>query len=155
MGAASLDHLRRPDGAVLVPPEVASGLLRLVVLGGRELVRRDGGAVSPALLAVLFALHAAAERQDQAAEANALVDGSRRDAAGSSGGTLPDGCVTVKQAARSLGASTGYTRRLARRGLLQGRRAGPVWLIDAAALEAFQRRRNDERSGVPGGPERR
>jgi excisionase family DNA binding protein len=129
-------------------------MLRALVLGLRELVRADGGEVSPAMRRLLFALHEAAEdqdqaeAQDQAEEANARAGGSRQPpAAGSGAGTAPAEHVTVTAAAEMLGSSAGYVRRLARRGVLPARRVGPLWLIEAAALDSYRyRRRTSERA---------
>ncbi|WP_405801942.1 helix-turn-helix domain-containing protein [Streptomyces sp. NBC_01506] len=46
--------------------------------------------------------------------------------------------VTARQAAALLACSPGFVRRLARSGHLQGHKAGPVWLIDRASLDAYR-----------------
>jgi excisionase family DNA binding protein len=126
---SDLDCLRRPDGSVLVPAEVAGSLLQVAVLGLRELVRRDGGAVAPELQRLLYALHDAAEAAD-APE----VEPAASVASGSASGSY----ATVAQAAFSLGCSQGWVRSLARRGLLLASRAGRAWLIDRASLDAYR-----------------
>jgi excisionase family DNA binding protein len=126
---SDLDHLRRPDGSVLVPAEIAGGLLRLAVLGLRELVRRDGGAVAPELHRLLYALHEAAE----AAEAPE-VEPATTCACGSSRA----GYVIVAEASGLLDCSPSWVRFLARRGVLQATRAGRDWLIDRASLDAYR-----------------
>jgi excisionase family DNA binding protein len=125
----------------------------VVVLGLRELVRRDGGAVAPELQRLLFALHEVAERQD---EAKALARDNPESAPRARGAgfeleTVSGACATVGEAASVLGCSSQWIRRLARRGVLHGHRVGRSWLIDRASLDDYWKRgRNDERSGAPG-----
>jgi excisionase family DNA binding protein len=122
-------RLLRPDGSVTVPASVAGEVLRALVrdLAGRT--RADGGEVSPQARRVLYALHAAAVRGDQTEP-------------GSSGGTpeRPPATLelTVCEAAHAMRCSPSYARRLARSGRVRARRAGPVWLIDAASLDAYR-----------------
>jgi excisionase family DNA binding protein len=136
---SDLDHLRRPDGSVLVPPEVAGSALHLLVIGLRERVRRDGGRITPELRRLLYALHDAASRHDEA-EAKALLDDVRRlpMAYGVASGSAPADYATVAEAAFSLGCSQGWVRSLARRGLLLASRVGRAWLIDRASLDAYR-----------------
>jgi excisionase family DNA binding protein len=133
---------------VLVPAEVAGILLRVLVLGLRELVRADGGEVSPAMRRLLYALHAAAEHQDQAEEAN---DRAGAGPLSSAARTASAGHATVREAAELLGCSERWVQRLARRGVLPARRVGPLWLIEAAALDSYRYgRRTSERADQHG-----
>ncbi|MER6252904.1 helix-turn-helix domain-containing protein [Streptomyces sp. NPDC001584] len=91
--------------------------------------RTSGGALTPEARALLRALDAGAQ--------------SPARLTGSTGGTTdPDSrnvvTVTARQAAQLLACSPGFVRRLARSGLLEGHKAGPVWLIDRASLDAYR-----------------
>lgn len=124
------DRLVRDDGAVVVPPEVANEVLRALVRDLTTRVRADGGEVSPAVRALLYELHDAAQRTPATAP-------------GSAAGTLASPPATVEltahEAAQLLGCSTEYARRLARSGRVHARRAGPAWLISRASLDAYRK----------------
>jgi excisionase family DNA binding protein len=124
------DFLIQPDGSVVIPAPLAGEVLRAVVRDLRERVRSDGGEVSPAVRGVLRALHTASVQPPCASD-------------GSGGGTSSDQGVSVQEvtaatAAELLGCSPRYVRRLAESGRVAARRAGPVWLIDRASLDAFR-----------------
>ncbi|MFJ6934463.1 helix-turn-helix domain-containing protein [Streptomyces sp. NPDC101132] len=124
-----LAGLLRPDGAVLVPAAVAGEVLRALVRDLTARVRADGGEVSPGVRLLLYALHAANEQHGRQA--------------GSGNGTPEQAPATVEvtaqQAAELLECSAEYARRLARLGRLHARRVGPVWLVDAASLDAYRK----------------
>ncbi|GGV83862.1 hypothetical protein GCM10010294_60900 [Streptomyces griseoloalbus] len=123
-------RLLRPDGSVMVPPSVASEVLRALMRDLLDRTRADGGELSPEARRVLHALHAAAVR------------GEPHPPAGSSGGTPQQPAATVEltaaEAAHAMRCSPSYARRLARSGRVRARRAGPVWLIDSASLDAYR-----------------
>ncbi|MFE7229881.1 helix-turn-helix domain-containing protein [Streptomyces sp. NPDC057596] len=116
-------HLVRADGSVVVPPSLASEVLRIILRDVGVRVRADGGELSTAVRGLLWALHAGA----QAAE----------DAAGSAAGTPVAGAASVEvstaEAARRMGCSESYARRLARSGQVPARKTAGVWLITRAA----------------------
>ncbi|GAA2218852.1 helix-turn-helix domain-containing protein [Streptomyces indiaensis] len=118
-----------PDGSVTIPAPLAREVVRALVRDLTARVRADGGEVSPAVRGIVRALHEAAAW--------------RPDEGGSGGGTPVERAasvqeVTTEQAAELLGCSTRYVRRLAGSGRVAARRAGPVWLIDRASLDAFR-----------------
>ncbi|WP_031104972.1 helix-turn-helix domain-containing protein [Streptomyces sp. NRRL S-146] len=126
MGVA---HLLRPDGSVTVPAAVAGDVLRTLVIGLTARVRADGGAVAPGVSTLLHALQTAAVRADE----------SRHGFVDESPATVPATVeMTAHQAAQVLGCSDQYARSLARSGRVRARRAGPVWLIDRASLDAYR-----------------
>ncbi|MEV7125880.1 helix-turn-helix domain-containing protein [Streptomyces sp. NPDC093260] len=124
-------RLLRADGSVLVPPSIAAEVLRIILrdLGARLSV--DGGKLSPTVHSVLWALDAAASAED--AKGSGLV----RTPGGSVPGTPVAPAVSVEistaEAARRMGCSESYLRRLARRGRVPARKVGAVWLIERAA----------------------
>jgi excisionase family DNA binding protein len=116
-----------------VPPDVAGELLAAAVRDLTARARRDGLLVSARAARVLQALHDAAERHDAGQ-------------AGSDDGT-PDAPtakveISATDAAKLLGCSAEYARRLCRSGRIHGRRIGRAWLIDTASLDAYRYRRN-------------
>lgn len=111
---------RRDDGAVFVSPAVAGDVLRLLVLGLDALVRKDGGEVSPRARTLLLELHRAAQAYDDGAPVPSAELGGPLSA------TVE---VSVAQAARVIGSSREYVRRLCRREVLPARRIGREWLI--------------------------
>lgn len=123
-------RLLRPDGSVMVPSSVAGEVLRSLMRDLVDRVRADGGELSPEARRVLHALHAAAVRGDHTEP-------------GSSDGTPEQPPATVEltaaEAAQAMRCSSSYARRLARSGRVRARRAGPVWLIDSASLDAYRR----------------
>ncbi|MFJ3141406.1 helix-turn-helix domain-containing protein [Streptomyces halstedii] len=122
-------RLVREDGSVVVPPELAAGVLRVLLRDVGARLSVDGGKVAPGVPGLLWALKAAAERAE--------TEG------GSVPGTpaVPSVSVEVStaEAARELGCSEGYVRRLARAGRLRGRKVGAVWLVAEVAIVAPER----------------
>lgn len=123
------------DGSVAVPASVAADVLRLLVLGLDALVRKDGGEVSPRARALLLELHRAAQ-----AYAEGLPVPSS-ELSGSPSATVE---VSVAQAARVMGSSREYVRRLCRREVLPARRIGREWLVTIERQHLEQ----DERTGA-------
>jgi excisionase family DNA binding protein len=122
--------LFQEDGSVVIPASIAPEVLRALVRDLSERVRVDGGEVSPAVRGVLFALRTASDQQPC-------------PAGGSASGTSSDLGVSVRevtteQAAELLGCSRRYVRRLASLKRVTARRAGRVWLIDRASLDAYR-----------------
>ncbi|MGW6584437.1 helix-turn-helix domain-containing protein [Streptomyces globisporus] len=119
-------RLLREDGSVVIPAVLADPVLRILLRDVSARVAVDGGKVAPGVSGLLWALKAAADQ----AEAEA----------GSAPGTpaVPPVSVEIStaEAARELGCSEGYVRRLARAGRLRGRKVGPVWLVAEAAIVA-------------------
>ncbi|MFD3640682.1 helix-turn-helix domain-containing protein [Streptomyces griseus] len=119
-------RLLREDGSVVVPPELADGVLRVLLRDVGARLKADQAAVPLSTSSLLWALALAAE-QAEAEE-------------GSAPGTPAERPVSVEistaEAARELGCSEGYVRRLARAGRLRGRKVGPVWLVAEAAIVA-------------------
>ncbi|MBK6040825.1 helix-turn-helix domain-containing protein [Streptomyces sp. MBT55] len=119
-------RLLREDGSVLIPAVLADPVLRILLRDVSARVAVDGGKVAPGVSGLLWALKAAADQ----AEAEA----------GSAPGTPAERPVSVEistaEAARELGCSEGYVRRLVRAGRLRGRKVGPVWLVAEAAIVA-------------------
>ncbi|MEV7427006.1 helix-turn-helix domain-containing protein [Streptomyces sp. NPDC091212] len=126
-GAAEPRALVRADGSVVVPPALAAGVLRVLLrdLGARVAV--DGGELAPGVHRLLWSLHVASSAVEDEPD-------------GSGDGTPSEGPASVEistaDAARVLGCSEGYVRRLARAGRLRGRKVGPVWLVAEAAIVA-------------------
>ncbi|MGQ4727047.1 helix-turn-helix domain-containing protein [Streptomyces sp. Ju416(a)] len=124
------DRLVRADGAVVVPPGIANEVLRALVRDLTTRVRTDGGEVSPGVRQLLWALQDAAQHP-------------ARTAPSSAHGTAAPAAATVEltahEAAALMGCSTEYARRLARTGRVLARRAGPAWLINRQALDAYRR----------------
>ncbi|MGQ4355265.1 helix-turn-helix domain-containing protein [Streptomyces drozdowiczii] len=111
---------------MLIPPSLADPVLRILLRDVTARVSVDGGRVAPGVPGLLWALKAAAEREE--AEE------------GSAPGTPVERPVSVEigiaEAALELGCSEGYVRRLARAGRLRGRKVGRVWLVTEAAIVA-------------------
>ncbi|MBM7091038.1 helix-turn-helix domain-containing protein [Streptomyces sp. S12] len=128
-GRGEGEFLLRADGSLVIPASLARAVLRVLVRDLSERVRSDGGEVSPAVRGVLRALHEAAVRPG----------GEGGSGAGTAGeGAASVGEVTAADAAELLGCSPRYVRRLAGSGRVAARRAGPVWLIDRASLDAYR-----------------
>ncbi|MGW6462583.1 helix-turn-helix domain-containing protein [Streptomyces rubiginosohelvolus] len=119
-------RLLREDGSVVVPPELADGVLRVLLRDVGARLKADRGAVPLSTSSLLWALALAAEQAEEGE--------------GSACGTPAERPVSVEistaEAARELGCSEGYVRRLARAGRLRGRKVGPVWLVAEAAIVA-------------------
>ncbi|MYX15440.1 excisionase family DNA-binding protein [Streptomyces sp. SID8374] len=122
-------RLLRPDGSVRIPASLAGSVLRVLLRDAGARLKADQGTVPLPVTSLFWALALAAER----AEAEE----------GSAPGTSADRPVSVEistaEAARELGCSEGYVRRLARAGRLRGRKVGPVWLVAEAAIVAPER----------------
>ncbi|MFD5105714.1 hypothetical protein [Streptomyces cinereoruber] len=121
----AVSRLLRPDGSVTVPAAVAGEVLRALLRDLAAQRHTDGGEVSNDARRVLHALHAASVRSagfapESPAPATATVE------------------VTAHQAAELLGCSPQYARHLARVGRVRARRAGPLWLLDRASLDAYR-----------------
>lgn len=125
----------RPDGSVLIPPDVAGDVLRALIRDLTARVRADGGEVGPRVRRVLYALHAAAQHPT----APPVEHGSGNGTPAGPADTVEE--VTVSEAAVLLECSTEYVRRLVRNGTLTGRRHGArTWALDRAALDAYRHR---------------
>ncbi|ARI56648.1 hypothetical protein A6E92_22190 [Streptomyces sp. S8] len=127
---AAARRLLRPDGSVVIPAALAGPVLRVLLRDVGARLQSDQAAVPLPVTSLFWALALAAER----AEAEE----------GSAPGTPAERPVSVEistaDAARELGCSEGYVRRLARAGRLQGRKVGPVWLVAEAAIVAPERK---------------
>ncbi|XAS66548.1 helix-turn-helix domain-containing protein [Micrococcaceae bacterium Sec5.7] len=128
-------RLVRPDGSVVVPGEIADGLLRLLVLGVTTASQRNaGGRPSPAVLEVLHALNMAAVKAD---EAPVSVNGP-------SIGEM--GIIEVHskywkssaEAAGLLQCTERSVRRACVAGKLPARKVGRQWLISEEDLDTYR-----------------
>jgi excisionase family DNA binding protein len=127
-----LASLLREDGAVVVPPEQAREVLRLLIIGLEVRVRADGGELAPLVRRLLWALHAASTQADPGEQPSGSGTGTVQPQKGSVG-------VSVAQAAVTLGCSTRWVRRLLVGGRLTGHRVGArAWAIDAESLDQFR-----------------
>jgi excisionase family DNA binding protein len=123
---------RRQSEPVTVPPELARPLVRLCVLGARELQQRDGGlALVPGLADLLSEL-------DRSGFGRPF--GSMTIVSSPLTGSRASSQLTVGEAADRAGLSPRHVRRLAD-GRLIARKAGGTWLIDAASLADYGRQR--------------
>lgn len=122
-------RLLRPDGSVLIPPQLAAEVLRTLVVGATAQARTDGGVIGPGARRLLHQLYEAAQ-QDAQQRATFAAESRRSD---------PDMVeITAQQAADRMGCSPQYVRYLARTGRVRARRAGPSWLIDPDSLDAYR-----------------
>lgn len=121
----------RPDGSVIVPPALASEVVRILSAHLDERVRTDGGELSAGARRLLVALQAGAE--------HATAESVRPAATGS---TLADPDtveVTVIEAAALMECSPRWIRSLIEAGRLPARRAGErLWLVDRTALDHYR-----------------
>lgn len=136
MTPPELAALLQPDGSVVIPAGTAGEVLRCLVRDLTAQAREHGGQASPAARLLLSALFEAAQQD----EARPSTDSSAI-------GTVPAGCVTVKQAAQHLECSPRWVRHLAGRGVIKAERAGRAWLIDRQSLDDYRR---NGRSGDDG-----
>lgn len=117
-------RLVREDGSVVIPAAVAGEVLRRLMRDLTAEVQANGGKLAPQVYSLLWALRAA-------------QDADERGRGGSAGGTPVAGAATVEEstaaAARRMGCSESYARRLARSGQVPARKVGAVWLITRAA----------------------
>jgi excisionase family DNA binding protein len=119
-GARELAGLLRPDGSVLVPPSVASELLRLLVKQLIADARSTGGQPTATARMLLSALYEAAQQHEQQGVATDTPDVEQ-----------PSQGLTVREVAARMGCSTSWVRQLLADGRLTGRRAGGVWIVEA------------------------
>ncbi|MEV3847919.1 helix-turn-helix domain-containing protein [Streptomyces microflavus] len=123
---AAARRLLRADGAVVVPAALAGPVLRVLLRDVGARLQSDRGRVPTSVSDLLWALALAAERAE-------VEEGSIC-------GTPAERPVSVEistaEAARELGCSESYVRRLARAGRLRGRKVGAVWLVAEAAIVA-------------------
>lgn len=120
-------RLLRPDGSVVIPGSLAGPVLRVLLRDVGARLSVDGGKVAPGLPGLLWALKAAADREEAAA--------------GFADETSVAGPVSVEVSAgewaERVGCSPQYARALARAGRVPARRIGRVWLIpETAAIVA-------------------
>ncbi|MGS2640256.1 helix-turn-helix domain-containing protein [Streptosporangium sp. G12] len=116
--AGDFRTLLREDGSVVIPPEVAAPVLRLLTIGLTARVRADGGEIGPVARQVLHALHAASQRCDE--------PGFRSETPEPRPAIVE---ITVMGMASEMGCSPQYVRRLCASGVLRARRVGRQWLI--------------------------
>jgi hypothetical protein len=124
--------VKGPDevGAVVVPPELAALVDRLVGCGLRTVADRYGALPTvPDLDELRLRLRAAA-----------VSAGGRRPR------MLEPQCrsypqLTVGQAAQVMGVSSRHARRLAKGGVIIGRLVGRDWQIDANSAREYRERR--------------
>ncbi|GAA4040974.1 hypothetical protein GCM10023063_28370 [Arthrobacter methylotrophus] len=132
---ASFAHLVRPDGSVVVPPEVADRVLRILVVGLSESVQRNaGGRVSEPVMNVLHALNAAAAREEQTSSANGTVFGEKRTMESMKGGSW----LTCREAAALLQCTDRAIRKACGQGRLSALKHGSQWLIAEADLDRYR-----------------
>ncbi|MFJ7242351.1 helix-turn-helix domain-containing protein [Streptomyces olivaceus] len=167
--------LLRPDGSVVVPPELAADVLRRLLRDLVGEVRANGCELSTAVRGLLWALHRAQDGGVRSTQTPAPDDEKGTQIVGTPGaddekgyslvstpggdqafsrgreegwpvvptlggsvpGTPVAGAASVEvstaEAARRMGCSESYVRRLARLGLVPARRVAGVWLITRAA----------------------
>ncbi|WP_257132559.1 MULTISPECIES: helix-turn-helix domain-containing protein [unclassified Streptomyces] len=119
-------RLLRADGSVVVPAALAGPVLRVLLRDVGARLQSDQGAVPSPVTGLFWALALAAE-QAEAEESSAPGTPAERPVSVE---------ISTAEAARELGCSEGYVRRLARAGRLRGRKVGPVWLVTEAAIVA-------------------
>jgi hypothetical protein len=161
--SAGARSLLRPDGSVVVPPELAARVLRILLRDVGARLRSDDGRLSAGVHDLAWALHAAAEgvrstqtlapaggkgthsartpggdqafswHQEEGRAAAPTLGGSVLGTPVAAGASVE---VSTAEAARRMGCSESYVRRLARLGLVPARRVAGVWLITTAAEAA-------------------
>jgi excisionase family DNA binding protein len=125
-------HLVRPDGSVVVPPEVADRVLRILVVGLNESVRRNaGGRPSEPVINVLHALNAAAAREEQSSSANGTEFGEKRTMDSIQGGSW----VTCREAAALLQCTDRAIRKACGQGRIPATKRGTTWFISVQDLD--------------------
>ncbi|MEV1054995.1 excisionase family DNA-binding protein [Streptomyces sp. NPDC059017] len=121
----------RPDGSVIVPPALASEVVRILSGHLDSRVRTDGGELSVEARRLLVALQAGAE--------HATTEPARPAATGSptaDSGTVE---VTVTEAVALMECSPRWIRSLIEDGRLTARRVGErLWLVDRGALDHYR-----------------
>ncbi|WP_308340487.1 MULTISPECIES: helix-turn-helix domain-containing protein [unclassified Streptomyces] len=116
---------------MVIPAALAGPVSRILLRDVGARVAVDGGKVAPGVVGLLWALKAAAEREEAAA--------------GFADETPPAGPVSVEVSAgewaERAGCSPQYARALARTGRVPARRIGRMWLIpESAAIVAPERK---------------
>lgn len=128
-------HLVRPDGSVVVPPEVADRVLRILVIGLSESVRRNaGGRPSQPVINVLHALNAAAAREEEQSSANGTDFGEKRIMDSIQGGSW----VTCREAAALLQCTDRAIRKACGQGRLPATKHGITWFINVQDLDRYR-----------------
>lgn len=121
----------RPDGSVIVPPALASEVVRILSGHLDARVRTDGGELSTEARRLLVALQVGAY--------HATAEPVRPAATGSASADLGTVEVTVTEAAALMECSPRWIRSLIEAGRLPARRAGErLWLVDRAALDHYR-----------------
>ncbi|MFI0134748.1 helix-turn-helix domain-containing protein [Streptomyces luteogriseus] len=122
-------RLLRPDGSVVIPPELAAEVLRTLVVGATQQARTDGGVIGPAARRLLHQLYEAAQH----AHARDRAD------VGSHTADHPTVEITVAEAALLMGCRPRWIRTLLESGRLRGRRVNSrLWLVDRASLDHYR-----------------
>ena len=118
---------QRPDDrpSVVVPPDLAGGLLWLLVRALKREVRDDGGIIPPGLEPFLRDLHEAAEAAPVADDGNVEQTPGTIDVMA---------MVTVAQLSATSGHPHRTLRHWAATGRIRAHRAGRTWLIDPDSL---------------------
>ncbi|WP_353963216.1 helix-turn-helix domain-containing protein [Streptomyces sp. NBC_00338] len=125
------NSMLRPDGSVIVPPALASEVVRILSGHLDARVRTDGGELSTEARRLLVALQAGAE--------HATTEPARPAATGSPPADPGTVEVTVTEAAALMECSPRWIRSLIEAGRLPARRAGErLWLVDRAALDHYR-----------------
>ena len=110
-----------------LPPDLARGVLRLLLRALDQEMRDYGAMATPALNAFLRELHSASLGPPMV-PLNGTSEASP---------SILD-WVTVDQAAEVIGSSTRWVRRLVCSGRLTARRVGRTWRIDARSLDEYR-----------------
>lgn len=133
---AGVASLIRPDGSVVIPPDIAGDVAAALVRDIASQLRRDGGHIPPRTRTLLFALHQAnrrhVERDDPGDEPARTSDPESTPE--------PTGTMTVTEAAGRLGCTPEYVRQLLRSGRLRGRRTHGLWLVERDSLTTYRRK---------------
>jgi excisionase family DNA binding protein len=98
----------------------------------RAEVRRDGCSLPDELSARFWEMREVGDRYRDRYQASPEPG---------TGATMAGADMVVEDLAARLGVTGSYVRRLARTGVLPGRRVGAAWVFDSRAIEAFEKRR--------------
>lgn len=122
--------LVREDGSVVVPPALAGEVLRRLLRDLTAEMQANGGRLSPQVYRLLWALRGAQDADEKGYTLTCTPGGS---AAGTrvAGAAIVE--ISTAEAARRMGCSESYARRLARSGQVPARKVGTQWLITPAA----------------------
>lgn len=124
-----LARLLRPDGSVLIPPQIAAEVLRTLVVGATAQARNSGGVIGPGARRLLHQLYEAAQ---QAADRPTADEGSTPPRSASVE-------ITVREAAALMGCRPRWIRTLLESERLQGRRVNArLWLVDRDSLDTYR-----------------